>query len=100
MKLFVVLTVFIFALYIVGNEAQTQTTQQCKDQVMPRLVRKAQSCQRKNLRRLPVIFASYAMTMDDAVSLVIVVFALAGSGSPCHLCIYANDLRQHTAVRL
>uniref|UniRef100_A0A914CT72 Uncharacterized protein n=1 Tax=Acrobeloides nanus TaxID=290746 RepID=A0A914CT72_9BILA len=33
MKLFVVLAVFIFALYIVGNEAQTQTTQQCKDQV-------------------------------------------------------------------
>lgn len=41
----------------------------------------------------------YAMTMD-AVSLVIVMFALAGSGSPCHLCIYANDLRQNTAVRL
>ena len=86
-----------------GSKAYTQQDakgQQCKDQVMPRLVRKAQSCQRKNLRRLPVVFVSYAMTMDDAVSLVIVVFALAGSGSPCHLCIYANDLRQHTAVRL
>uniref|UniRef100_A0A914D3X4 Uncharacterized protein n=1 Tax=Acrobeloides nanus TaxID=290746 RepID=A0A914D3X4_9BILA len=31
MKLFVVLAVFIFALYIVENEAQTQ--QECKDQV-------------------------------------------------------------------
>ena len=31
MKLFVVLAVVIFALYIVGNEAQTQ--QECKEQV-------------------------------------------------------------------
>lgn len=81
-----------------GVQRQDVKGQQCKDQGAPFLVQTAQSCQRKKFRRLPVVFVSYAMTI--AVSLVIAVRALAGSGSPCHLCIYASDLRQNTAVRL